>query len=99
MVELPSEDMSAQRSGDLGAGAWDDLPVAGLLGLVVGAWAQLPSIVVDRVVMSAAEQREVVERRPAALGPVPDVMGLGARRRSRAVREDAAAVAEREASA
>jgi hypothetical protein len=99
MVELTSEDMPAQRSGDLGAVPWDDLPVAGLLGLVIGAWAQLPPVVVDRVVMSAAEQREVVEPGPAARRPVPDVVSLGPGRRSRAVREDAAAVAEREASA
>jgi len=101
MVERQRQGVPAPWSDDPGAGrlAWDDLPVAGLLGLAIRAWAQLPPVVVDRVVLSAAEQREVVERRPAALRPVPDVVSLGPGRPSRAVREDATAVAEREASA
>jgi len=67
-----TETSGRARSGDVGDGAGtrrDDLPVAGLLGLVARAWSQLPPVVVERVVVSAAEQREIVERRRPTVSP------------------------------
>ncbi|HEY5136723.1 MAG TPA: hypothetical protein VIJ41_13100 [Candidatus Nanopelagicales bacterium] len=95
-----TETSGRTRSGDVGREAGtrrDDLPVAGLLGLVARAWSQLPPVVVERVVMSAAEQREIVERRRPTVRPVPDMVGLGPRRRPGAVRDDASGIAQRDA--
>ena len=51
----------------------------------------LEALLVDRAVMPATEQREVVERRRAALGPVAQVMALA--EAEPAAREAAAPVA------
>ena len=53
-----------------------------------------PAVVVDEVVVSVAEQGEVVELGGAAVGPVLHVVGVAAAWSSGAAGEAAAAVAE-----
>jgi hypothetical protein len=49
------------------------------LKLAIGASIELITLFVDGAVVAATQQREVRERRGAAVGPVPDVMALAER--------------------
>jgi hypothetical protein len=54
--------------------------------------ADVPSGVMDRRVVLTAQQHKIVERRSAAVGPVPDMMGVAPSVRAITARESAVAI-------
>src|ERR687889_2148080 len=85
-------------SGGGGVGGWSRSPKR----VEPGGWGEhrppvhdgdVPGGVVDDVVVVIAEQHQIVQGGRSAVGPVPDVMGVGPPRWSSAAGERAASVA------